>query len=881
MTTADPRLSAAVVRDDVRLNQAHGLLEQGAFDVLSLDIFDTLLWRMVPEPVDAFVLLGERLDERGVLNSQVTPQLFARLREQAERRARSRVVPRTDAPEVGLSEIYQQLPDHLFHRTKAERIAEVEVEFEKGITFPDLEVVSFARLAREKLGARLVLVSDTYFTESELRHILDREPFRSLGVERIFTSNQYGVGKGFGLFGVVVDALDVDPGRILHIGDNQDADIDAAHGSGIRTVFFDKLPGSLRPVLEREGLYRRDGRHREKPTLHPRKGDFGLTAIRAKALSVGDRPGGDEANPYWRFGNTVLGPVFTAYAEWIHARARAEGVDTVYGVMREGEFLSRVVNGARGYLGSPVQAKQLWLSRQVCSRACIRDASGAELLNFLNRRAAPTVEELLAILGVELGQVPALHNDAAARLDDTEVVVRVIESLTALPDVRATIVANAATLRTRLVNYLLRTVESDDGPIMLVDLGWGATIQANLNSAMAKAGLQRDTIGLYLMTNEGVLDRILDGVNAEGFLASAGHPGDVSWITRTPEILEQVCMHHEGTLLDFDERAEPVLATPQQNPAQVLQRRAVQDGILAFQREWGRYSDVVPVEARSLHDGARPLLVQAVSAFIVSPTTEEAALFGGWQHDQNFGSNSSEGMVVEELAPSLRYMTPRQFLELPMTTVYWPFGLASLHNAPLAAAASAVAEGLVQVDAFAAISPTTVRVLVDSGGGFSEAIRTTAGPNANGLGYVSGEVRTRPIRGVMFRCSDGPGVLRIDWINLSFSVAGETEARRVRIESPEDFKRVSYRNGVPMSDNLVMSWRQPPEVVFRPEASWGEAYRVQIEVAFAWLPLGALRAKPPANAEVLVHAGRRVAGKLRNLWMNAAQEAGDRRRPRP
>jgi predicted HAD superfamily hydrolase len=880
MTTADPRSPAVEWRDDVRLLPAHRLLEQGAFDVLSLDIFDTLVWRIVPEPVDAFVLLGERLDERGVLHPQVSPHLFARLREQAERRARLRVVPATDAPEVGLAEIYRELPDHLFHRTTAERIAEVEVEFEKGITFPDLEVVSFATLAREKLGARVVLVSDTYFSESELRHILDREPFRALGIERIFTSNQYKVGKGFGLFGVVVDALGVDPGRMLHIGDNHDADIEAAHASGIRTVFFDKLPGPLRPVLEREGLYRTGWRHRHKPALHPTKGDFGLSAIRAKAVSAGDRPGGEEStNPYWRFGNTVLGPVFTAYAEWIHDRARTEGVDTVYGVMREGEFLCRLVNGARDYLGSPVKAKQLWLSRQVCSRAGILEASPAELLSFLNRRAAPTVGEVLGVLGVDLRRVPALHNDAGARLDDTEVVARLVESVTALPDVRATIVANASALRTRLVDYLLRTVESDTGPIMLVDLGWGGTIQASLDSALAKAGLDRETIGLYLMTNEGVLDRILDGVNAEGFLADAGHPEDVSWITRTPEILEQVCMYHEGTLLDFDERAEPVLASPEQRPAQTLQRQAVQDGVLAFQREWGRYSGVVPTEARSLHDGARALLVQALTGFIVSPTAEEASLFGGWQHDQNFGSTSSEGMVVEELAPSLRYMTPRQFLDLPMTTVYWPFGLAAQYNPPLAAAASAIADGLVPVEAFAASSPTTVRVLVDSGGGFSEAIRTTAGPNANGLGYLSGEVRTRPLRGVMIRCADGPGVLRIDWMNLAFSLTGETEPRLVRIESPEEFSALHYRNGVPLSDNMVVSWRQAPEVVFRPPVDWGEVYGVKLEMGFAWLPVGAVRGKPPANAEVVLHAARRVAGKLRNVWLNAAQEAGDRRRP--
>ncbi len=48
-TPADARLHGLTgLADAVRL------LEQGSFEVLSLDIFDTLLWRPVPEPVDAF-----------------------------------------------------------------------------------------------------------------------------------------------------------------------------------------------------------------------------------------------------------------------------------------------------------------------------------------------------------------------------------------------------------------------------------------------------------------------------------------------------------------------------------------------------------------------------------------------------------------------------------------------------------------------------------------------------------------------------------------------------------------------------------------------------------------------------------------------------------
>ncbi|MBA3267624.1 MAG: hypothetical protein H0T70_05130, partial [Acidimicrobiia bacterium] len=69
-------LSAA--GNDARLVEAEHLLENGDLSVLSLDVFDTLIWRVTPEPVDAFVLLGHRLAEAGQLSHGVVPEVFAR-----------------------------------------------------------------------------------------------------------------------------------------------------------------------------------------------------------------------------------------------------------------------------------------------------------------------------------------------------------------------------------------------------------------------------------------------------------------------------------------------------------------------------------------------------------------------------------------------------------------------------------------------------------------------------------------------------------------------------------------------------------------------------------------------------------------------------------
>ncbi len=875
---AGPNAGPAV--NDARLVHAERLLEQGSFSVFSLDIFDTLVWRITPEPVDAFVLLGRRLAESGHLADGIVPELFARLRERAERRARKRVARTGRIPEVTLAAIYREMPAHLFAESILDAPA-LEVDFEKTITFPDLEVLRLAQVAQAKLGLRIVAVSDTYYSAAELRHILDRQPLDELRIDDVFTSSQHGVGKGSGLFPVVLDALAVDPSRVLHIGDNADADGERAEREGIRSVLFDKYPGSLRTVLEGEGLLRTDDRQKTKPTLDPLRGDFGLTALRAKAVSQLEGSGlPASTDPYWRFGATVLGPVFTGFAEWVHRRTREEGVDTVYCMMREGEFLSRLINGARGYLRSPVRAEILWMSRHVSSRAAIFEAGIDELRTFLDRQVSPTLADLCDTLGIGLVQLPELAADADTRLDDPQLADLVLRRLTEQPHVRAAIVAKAAEVRGRLVDYVLRTVQPTDGRAVVVDLGWGCTIQVNLDAALAGAGAGIDTLGLYLLTNEGALDRTLDGVRSEGFLASAGFPDQASWITRSPEILEQVCMHDEGTLVDFTDDGEPILRDTPQSGVQVLQRAAVQRGILAFQREWGRYYQALPPEARGLDARAVPQLVNATTRFIVAPTTEEVALFASWLHDQNFGSQSSDQVVNDDFVSTLQYLTPRQLLALPMTKVYWPFGAAAMHNPRLGLGAGAVLDGTLPAEAFEGGQGCTVGVFVDSGGNFDEALRVVAGPNANGLCHVLADIAAQPLRAVMIRCSDEPGVLRLDRLSLSFSVRGSSERHEVRIELADQFSQLQFRNGTLLADNVVLASRAAPEVVYRcPPAIADSAYRVEVEAIFAWMPTPRLRGRRSGRTETAVHLARKVTGKARNVWLSAGDQADERFRP--
>ncbi len=876
--TAPPQVPAFT---DARLQRVVAAVESGAVKVLSLDVFDTLVWRIVPEPVDAFPLLGARLLDLGRLRPVTSPELFGSLREGAETRARLLAEKQRDTLEVSLVEIYEQLPAYLFDGAGPDALAVLEVEFERTITFPDLDVLAVVRWAQSEFGVRVVCVSDTYYSEAQLAHILDRAPLNELDIEQVFTSSQRGKGKGAGLFDVVVSTLGVSAAGVLHLGDNDDADVAAPTRSGITPVHFDKFPNEFDTVLEREGLLREDDRSRPKPNLDPHEGDFGLTAVRSKALS---RIEGDmfaaSINPYWRFGASVLGPSFAAFAEWVHERTAQEGLEHIYCVMREGEFLTRLINGAGNYLGSAARAEPIWLSRQVTSRASITSATRDELSGFLSRRAAPTVERFLDTLGIGLADVPTLQTLAHRRLDDAVLADQVLDTISEQASIRTAIIARAAELRRRLVDYLMRRVEPKHGKILLVDLGWGGTIQSKLDAALAAGGVELETVGLYLLTHEAAVKRVLEGHHVEGFLASGGLPSFGSdWIIRSPEILEQVCMHDEGSLVDFSSDGEPVLGSYDERPSQVLQRTAVQRGILAFQREWGRYRPVLATR-RPLDESARPLLMKTVTRFITAPTDEEAGMFASWHHDENFGSEATETMAPGELASALQYMTPEQFLRLPMTKVYWPFGLAELYSPELATTAAAVAEGLLPAHAVKASDPCRAGVLVDLGGGFTEAAVRDVGPNVNGLCFVREEVWAAPLRNVMLRVGDGPAIVRIDWMQLSFALKDRPEPLVVRIETADQFALLQHRNAVPLAHNLFLAAARAPELVYACPAEWSsEAYKVDVDAGLAWMPVPPLRGPAPGNVEVARHLARRVRDKARNVWLASSQETHGKYRP--
>jgi FMN phosphatase YigB (HAD superfamily) len=861
----DPSRTTAPGDDDLCIARARAVAEREAVKVLSLDVFDTLLWRVVPEPVDAFVLVGRALAEHGSL--RVAPEAFGRLREAAERRARARSVEAGGSEEVSLARIYAQLAAVLAADADPEEMADIEVEVERTITFPDLAVVELARQLQAARGVRVVLVSDTYLSAARLHRLLDREPFTGIDLDGVFASSDHGCNKGSGLYDLALGALGVTGGDVLHLGDNPDADVARAAKAGLHPVLLERRPDPLPDVLEREGVSRVAAVRPRAPLVDGAL-DAGLTALRTKALRrVQPMTLAEDERVAWRAGAAVFGPVFTGFAQWVLDSGAAVGAERVFCVMREGAFLVPLLEAARRQRGSGPEACPLWLSRYVCTQAAIVEASPAEIEAFLGRRRAPTLASAGAGLGLDPAALGPLAERAGDRLDDPALRRRFVETVTSVPAVRAAVLEHAAGVRARLVRHVVETVGRRQGTVVLVDLGWGATIQAALDAALRADGVDLRTTGLYLLTNDAAVGRVLDGVVADGFLGSVGLPEPaVAWIMRSPEILEQVCMPETGSLQGFDDDGRPVTGPVEDRPGQQAQRRAVRDGVFAFQQEWGRYRDVVPAEHHALHDRARPLLRTTLLRFVVEPTAEEARTFGSWVHDENWGSDEAESVLSDEVATRLASMTPAQLLELPMDRVYWPFGLAALHNPPLARAAAALAFGELPAELFTAGVETHATLYVDYGAGLLPRAQVPVAANSRGLSYVRRRLDAHPLRAVALGFPPGPGLVRLDWMRLRFGLRGRSEPEVVDLRWPDDAERVRYHGADVVSGNVVYGRHHAPRVSFECPDEWGlDAYNVEVEAGFAWLPSVPGQPVAPDRAAAALAFARRAAPRARKI----------------
>ncbi|MFN8587757.1 MAG: hypothetical protein U0704_08120 [Candidatus Eisenbacteria bacterium] len=720
---------------DRRIADLARLVESGNYAVLSLDVFDTIVWRAAPRPTDVFFHVAEELRRQGALHESSSAESFVRERVNAEMRAR-RHAP---GGEATLEQIWAEFPRGYLRRATLETGMHVELECERRVVRvyePMRALIAHARAHRLKIA----FVSDTYFSRRQVRDLVGIEP------DWLVVSCEHGASKHAGLHRVLLQKSNVAPERILHAGDNHAADVEGPGRFGITRYWFRRFPDEFAPAFP----------HELPDSLTARAAfvtqpDHGLTALRSQTMA-------ECTDAHERWGAGVLGPVLTGYVRWLASRCAAEGIATVFCLMREG----RTIRAALEAIGAPVAAHEVFVSRYVALKASIVRGCEDEILRFVRRPSAVRVKKLFAQLGLEPADMPDLDPESSLPPAATKAFARRVAND---PHLRRKVVECSAAARQALLAHLRPMLPPRGGTVAFADLGYKGTIQMGLQEVFDHAHLGVRTHGLYLVTGGEVHETQGTGATVEGWLAENGQPTSMAHtFMRSPEIFEQGLMADCGTTLGHEADGTPKLDEFHVPPEQRAEIAAVQRGALRFARRW------VEHEAREgapdddvLRDHCRAITVRAIAR-----PRAELELFGHWQHDENFGSERVRSLTtVADLHDWERtHLSAHQLASLPHRQVYWPFGLAWATSPTLGDAVAHIFLRSAAPQAFdSAAGPQPMTFLWDDGGGFREeccqAVEYTLNSRGSCWHRASLGVQDRSIAQVGFGLAAPRALLRV------------------------------------------------------------------------------------------------------------------------
>ena len=583
--------------------------------MISIDVFDTALFRVVPKPADVFEIVGVRLR----IDNDRDDVSFRERRVQAELRARVKN-SRRDIEEVTLDEIYDELKQALPQLDVARSMAcELDVERAACVVNPDV-----LRLYRSVIasGVKLVFTSDTYFPQTFVSELLRQAGYDA--DHRCFTSSTYRATKEKGsLFAIIAREMGVEPKAITHLGDNWQADFVSARRRGVKGYWY-------RPRTRR--LH-----DRSSETLAER------TITRIAEVRVDDQLGtGDSIQA--RTGYDIAGPIFVGLFDWLVTDIKRAPVDLVLFCARDGLFMRDLYERVRAQRELP-PSQYFEVSRRSLAFPSITELD-VVALNVITANNSPLpVSEFFARIGLDVNQ----YLEAYQRVGlSATTIIKDDFSRKQLEDVfrsiEPAIVERAASERELLTAYLQQCGILDAKRIAIFDIGWGGTLQRAVANVLGSLGEPRSLVGYYLSTDERILRLDAKAGPASGWFANAAEPSSRQRpISAAYWLLETIFSALHGTTLgyrrDGDGKIVPVrhVFDSEASDARATARiqRAAVDFTVIWERLWGDAAPAINAE----------MAFRRFERFAMTPSLEEAQHFGNVLHIGGMGT-TNETMAI-------------------------------------------------------------------------------------------------------------------------------------------------------------------------------------------------------------------------------------------
>lgn len=429
------------------------------FDVVSIDVFDTLIARRVLDPGMVHVVVA-----RVMFDDERRRARWPLVRTGAESRAREAA----SRPDVSLNEIYacvgEIAPDLDIAGLQASEVA-TELKLAHA-THRGRALWAAVRQA----GKPILVTTDIYLSRTFMEGLL-----RTCGYEgwaAMYVSGEDGTAKHDGTtFAGIMREL---PGRsVLHIGDNKWSDVASARQAGVEALHL------RRPLergrLESTRVARYAGRHfRRKPDDMTTLQRSILGSLTESWLDRGD----EQRTPLERIGYQALGPGLVGFAQYLGQQAQERALSRIVFLAREGAMLRRAFDVHTALAN--VETEYAVVSTRLLGIAGLSTSLTEADMQFLTKSPVPIEarQYLTRVLpDIDRRQLDTLLRDCGLRPDQR------MASGTAATELRRVFgqllpeLAELAGSQRDATPAYLQGLRLDQPGTAVVDVGWQGTIQ--------------------------------------------------------------------------------------------------------------------------------------------------------------------------------------------------------------------------------------------------------------------------------------------------------------------------------------------------------------------------------------------------------------------
>ncbi len=522
------------------------------YDIISFDIFDTLVTRGIYTPDDIFKVIDKKINGK----YKIKDGKYYELRKKAELNVRKR---KNFIGDCTINEIYEEF-QNLAKITKKEslEIMQLEIETDTDFIFPRKESLELYNRILSN-NREIVLLSDMYYTKNILTKILHKCGYK--GWYDLIVSSEYGIRKDNG---TAWDYMQKKYHKFIHIGDNEESDI---HLPVLRNIpIYHLMMG--RKMYKISNYYNEFKNNLENSIM------VGLVVNKSllnSPYAFNNTKDGSVLLDLKGFGYSILGPIFLYYINWLN---KINKYNKLLFVAREGYYLQKIykhiIRLSKKYKGIDKTCYYL-ISRRAITNVNIKSFKDIE--HILKEYYVGNLKELFyyrfGIIIDEKHKNPIVNTSNS---NDFEKIIAIAK------DYEIQIIDQAQRDYNAYMEYANSVINSKKDKLLMVDLGYSGTAQFELSKL-----LNTKIDGAYFVVSTRIKPFALDEKVYSCFNSTnygLFDPANPIW--KNQLVLEAFLTSPNGQFIRFDEKNNPIYLGEYGKDALMKKLDKIYEGIIEF-----------------------------------------------------------------------------------------------------------------------------------------------------------------------------------------------------------------------------------------------------------------------------------------------------------